>query len=252
MENNQNDYHVSFFKPVTEKARRNRNMVIWLVVIWATAVFGFQILLRIVEKPVPEPAYTSFLSVWDNVESGDYESSDLKVFANSVLGVLGKVYVKPLYKDALYNAFNWSVFQLAKEDAEKLGLLISNFRELSENSSNITDPDYVNAKNALEYEVSVMLGVGDNDPKRLVIPFVMSSESFDQFTETDKETTEKAMGLYLIHNRSFLTDARFLGFPFHYFYTAVFLLTLFIGLCWAYCFITDRRQSKEPLPGVEL
>ncbi|RKX20065.1 MAG: hypothetical protein DRP35_06675 [Candidatus Zixiibacteriota bacterium] len=37
---------------------------------------------------------------------------------------------------------------------------------------------------------------------------------------------------------------RFLGFPFHYFYTAVFLLVLFVGLCWIFCFQTDRIYKK--------
>lgn len=251
MENNQNDYHVSFFKPVTRKAKRNRNMVIWLVLIWATAVFGFQILLRVFEKPVPEPAYTSFLEVWDNIEAGSYSPEELKVFANSVLGVLGKVYVDNENKGALNNAFTWSVYQLAENDRENLDGLVSDFRVKRDAGSNITDPDYIAARNSLEAMVAKMLDVTSNDPRRMVIPFVLSSGSFENLTASDKETVESAMALYLIHNRSFLTDGKFLGFPFHYFYTAVFLLTLFIGLCWAYCFITDRRQAKERVLGVD-
>ena len=54
----------------------------------------------------------------------------------------------------------------------------------------------------------------------------------------------ETMGLYLIHNRSVLTDTKFLGFPFHYFYTAVFLLILFVGLCWLYCIRTDMFHKK--------
>ena len=66
-------------------------------------------------------------------------------------------------------------------------------------------------------------------------------ESFD--TES-RDVVAEAMGLYLIHNRSVLTDLKFLGFPFHYFYTAVFLLILFVGLCWLYCVRTDLFNKK--------
>lgn len=52
------------------------------------------------------------------------------------------------------------------------------------------------------------------------------------------------MKLYMTHNQSVLTNAKFLGFPFHYFYTAVFLLILFVFLCWLYCVITDRVNIK--------
>ena len=50
----------------------------------------------------------------------------------------------------------------------------------------------------------------------------------------EKEKLPQIMNKYLIHNRSVLTDTTFIGFPFHYFYTAVFLLILFVGLCYIY------------------
>ena len=53
MEKPSEGYHISFFKPTTERARANRNMVLWLVTVWFVAIFGFQILLKILEKPVP-------------------------------------------------------------------------------------------------------------------------------------------------------------------------------------------------------
>jgi putative solute:sodium symporter small subunit len=52
------------------------------------------------------------------------------------------------------------------------------------------------------------------------------------------------MSYYLTHNQSFLTDTPFLGFPFHYFYTAVFLLVLFVVLCIVYKHI-DRKKIKK-------
>ena len=52
------------------------------------------------------------------------------------------------------------------------------------------------------------------------------------------------MKLYLIHNRNALTDAKFLGFPFHYFYTSQLLLIMFVLICLVYCIVTDRIHSK--------
>jgi putative solute:sodium symporter small subunit len=52
------------------------------------------------------------------------------------------------------------------------------------------------------------------------------------------------MEKHLTHNRSVLTDTKFLGFPFHYFYTAVFLLVLFVGLCLVYCRLMDDLSAK--------
>jgi len=63
-------------------------------------------------------------------------------------------------------------------------------------------------------------------------------------TKDNKEKLPAIMSLYLTHNQSVLTDTQFLGFPFHYFYTSVFLLVLFVALCWVYCFIIDRMHSK--------
>ena len=53
-----------------------------------------------------------------------------------------------------------------------------------------------------------------------------------------------AMEKYLIHNRSFLTDSSFLGFPLHYFYTAQFLLILFIVLCLIYAKAVDKKNTR--------
>ena len=60
MESQKNDYHISFFKPTTDIARLNRNIVVFLVCIWTVAIFGFQIALKVFEKPTPEPAYLAF------------------------------------------------------------------------------------------------------------------------------------------------------------------------------------------------
>ena len=65
----------------------------------------------------------------------------------------------------------------------------------------------------------------------------MSDASFDRL--------EDIMKLYMTHNQSFLTDSKVIGFPFHYFYTAVFLLILFVILCIVYNLLVEWRLKKE-------
>ncbi len=113
MDPQQNDYHISFFKPTTDSARRNRNMVVQFVLIWAVAIFGFQILLKILEKPTPEPAYTQFESSWKNIEAGSPTMVDFQNAGQSALSVLGKVAIDPEHRAALDNAVSWMAFQIA-------------------------------------------------------------------------------------------------------------------------------------------
>ncbi len=263
MENTNNDYHVSFFKPVTSRARRNRNMVIKLVLVWAIAIFGFQIALKLLGKPTPEPALTEFNSVWTQVKDGNASEEELKTLANSVLQCLGKVYIKPDMKAALANAFNWSLFQVAGEELDELCHNVEVFNELKSSSENIANPEYIIARKKLEADVASIIGVSAEDTKIIAISFAINPDSKDEFTEENKvlvenyskdEFTEenkvlveKAMNLYMTHNRSFLTDFTFLGFPFHYFYSAVFLLILFVGLCWIYCVETDKIEKQEQM-----
>lgn len=245
MENNQNDYHVSFFKPVSTRARKNRNMTVWLVAIWAIAIFGFQILLKIIGKPTPEPAHTEFIQVWDNVQSGNADNQDMKVFSNSVLQVLAKVYIKAEHKAALENAFSWSIFQMVEEEDELLLVHVQNFERVMNQNLSILDSEYLSAKLALEINVASLLDIAAEDVRRAAIPFSIKSHAIGQFSDENKAIVASAMNLYLIHNRSVLTDTKFLGFPFHYFYTAVFLLCLFISLCWIYCVRTDKIEMEH-------
>ncbi|MDZ7633356.1 MAG: DUF4212 domain-containing protein [Bacteroidales bacterium] len=64
-------------------------------------------------------------------------------------------------------------------------------------------------------------------------------------TDSSFERLPALMRLYMTHNQSVLTDTRFLGFPFHYFYTAVFLLVLFVALCIVYNKLVEWRLNKE-------
>ncbi len=85
MDEKNNSYHISFFKPTTEQAKANRNMVVWLICVWAVAIFGFQILLRIIEKPTPEAAFITFAEVWENVKSEKLTGNVLTYCYNNVV-----------------------------------------------------------------------------------------------------------------------------------------------------------------------
>ncbi len=245
MENNNNDYHISFFKPTTPQAKANRNMVLFFVTIWAVAVFGFQILLRVLEKPVPEPVYNTFLAVWDNVKTGNASQEELREYAKVSLSVLGKHAVQKEHAKVLGDGLNWSIYQLIPEH-EKMAVIdqIRNFQVKRAEIINISEASYIDAKTNLVKTLGPYRGLEENDPRVKLIATMLDAEGIDEFEEANKELVPGIMSLYLIHNRSFLTDFTFLGFPFHYFYSAIFLLVLFVGLCWMYCVKTDKINKR--------
>lgn len=243
MESSPNDYHISFFKPATEMARLNRNIVVSLVIIWTIAIFGFQIVLKVISKPTPEPAYLAFEQVWDRVSSGSASDTDLQVFAQASLSVLGKNFIDPSHREALDNGLSWSLYQLAGPDqGSELRQEIAAFEKVKGEVENITDPVYVKTRDELAATVSPVLGLSPGDVRTTLVSIELNSSMMETLSSESREAIPAAMSLYLIHPQSFLTDGRVLGFPFHYFYTAVFLLVLFVGLCWLYCVRADRRD----------
>jgi putative solute:sodium symporter small subunit len=62
-----------------------------------------------------------------------------------------------------------------------------------------------------------------------------------------KESLPEIMKLYLTHNQSFLTDFKFFGFPFHYWYTAQFLLILFVVLCLIYAVMIEKINKRHEI-----
>ena len=248
MENEPNGYHISFFKPTTPQAKYNRNMVLWLVSIWFIAIFGFQILLKIIGKPTPEAAYIAFEKAWSKVEAGNYSTEDLIELGNSTLSVLGKIDLKPEARIALDNSLSWTIFQLTPEDQrEGLVASIQEFEKLKAEITNLSDESYINAKNALSEKLSPVLQLSPYDVRTKILPLELTAEGISSLSEATIAALPGVMAKYLIHNQSFLTDFQFLGFPFHYFYTAMFLLILFVGLCWIYCVKTDAMNKKLEL-----
>ncbi len=242
--NQENNYHISFFKPTTERAKANRKMVLWLISIWAVAVFGFHFLLRAIETPTPEPELVTFNQVWDNVKAGNASNDEIMKFAQSALHVTGKIFIDAESRAALNNGISWAVMHLA-DSAQKIAVkqAVIEF-EVIFNSAELTDVNYISAKKNLTGIAQNIIGVKPNHVLANILPFELHAAGFDVFTAENKVLVEACMPKYMIHNRSVLTDTKFLGFPFHYFYSAVFLLILFIGLCLAYCIQTDRYNKK--------
>ena len=239
------DYHISFFKPTTEQATANRNMVIWLVLIWFIAIFGFHGLLWVIEKPTPEPAYTTFQKVWENVKVQKANQTQLAEFGQTMLSVLGKVAIAPADRAVLDDALSYTVYQLV-DDTIKPELVgqVKGFETLKNGIEDIVDQQYIDAKKSISDELSPLLKLTALDVRTKILPLELVSENMENLTAETQEKLPGIMKKYLVHNQSFLTDFKFLGFPFHYFYTAVFLLILFVGLCWLYCVRTDSFNAK--------
>ena len=237
-ENEDSKYDISFFKPTTELARINRNLTVVLISIWVVAIFGFQLLLKIIEKPTPEPIYVEYATVWGDFEKGNESIENQKIIAKSTLTVLCKVFINSEERVVLDNAFGATVYQLI-EDKDALK---KNIKIIKDTTS--TAEEYANAKKLISNQVALALDIDEYSVLSKISPLELNINDFDGFTDANKVSLPLIMDKYLIHNQSFLTDFKFLGFPFHYFYTAVFLLILFLGICWVYCVKTDRIMEK--------
>lgn len=251
METSSNNYDFNLFKPVSLYGRRNRNLILILGTIWFVAIFGFQILLLIFQKPTPEKSLITFESVWDNVKSGQATEQGKKDFVNSLIAVAGKSSVKPADKKILMNSISWSVYNMVS-DSEKV-ILSAQIKELAtvkEKLSAATGEEYTNLKSNLQSIKAAInaianekTGVDPTNNKAAILPYSLNAD-YKALTASDTEALPKMMKLYLTHNQSFLTDTKILGFPFHYFYTAEFLLILFVGLSLFYSIRITHLQKK--------
>jgi putative solute:sodium symporter small subunit len=205
------EYKFNFFKPKTDHGKANTKIIISMVAIWAVAVFGFQFLLKAIEKPTKEKSLIAFEQVWGNVAAGTATLEEKQTMAISVLAVLGKT-VKKEQRAVLVNALNWSVYSLTPE---------------------VTKAD-----------AAQQLGVGPDSLEAKLLAITLSESRIDTLESSSQEQLPGIMSLYCTHNQSVLTDTKFLGFPFHYWYTAEFLLILFVGLCLVYCILIDRIHKK--------
>ena len=231
------DYHISFFNPTTKLAQFNKKLIITLFSVWAISIFGFQILLKVVEKPTPEKAYTNFEKVWGNIKQNKANAAEKQIFVRSALSVLGKVTLATEDRVFLDNAVNNMVKELVPE------IMVNDFNQKVKKFKDVNfgDDNYLQIKTDLGNTVAKYINVQPYSLAAKLAPLELKEA---QGQTTNPQQIERIMSKYLIHNQSFLTDFTFLGFPFHYFYTTVFLLILFVGLCLYYCIATDRKMLE--------
>jgi len=231
------DYNISFFKPTTPLAKFNRNLILGLFSIWAVAIFGFQIWLKVIEKPTPENAYKQYEMVWEKVKTNKASTEEKQIFIKSALSVLGKVTIKESDRFFLNSSVNKLTISLVPE-SEKVAFIdkVNAFKD-----KKFGEEGYQVQKMDLSIISAKYIGVEPYSLEAKLIPLELIAA---QSSKISIKEIEAIMAKYLIHNQSYLTDTTFLGFPFHYFYTSEFLLFLFVGLCLYYCIATDRAMKR--------
>ena len=208
MGENSSRYDINFFTPHTEFLKDNIRLITISVIVWAIAVFGFQLLLKALETPTPEPAYITYEKVWAKKDAASVEEK--KELAKVYLTLVGKY------------------IALRSNDAVKQG-----FTDLANDIA--PGKDAAAIAKALDVEGHILAEA---------IPFALADSAGSANVETE---IPPIMDKYLIHNRSVLTDTKVLGFPLHYLYTAVFLKIFFCLICLTYCIFIDRIMKKHGL-----
>jgi len=251
MEASDKDYSFSLFKPGSEYNKRNRNLILSLLLIWVVAIFGFQILLLALQKPTPEETLLKFESVWENVISGNATEDEKGVYVNSLIAVAGKSSVKTESKLLLNKAITYTVFSMIGDSNRTL--LSSYVKELHATREMLVkadDSEYIKLQEQLKGTKAAINAIANEttgkDPSNLkasILPYCLNPVSAE-LTSEETKALQSDMKIYLTHNQSVLTDTIFIGFPFHYFYSSEFLLILFVGLCLFYSIRITQLQKK--------
>ena len=225
------EYHVNLFKPRTPHGKSNTKMILSMILIWFVSIFGFQALLIIMNKPTPEKSYLVFQKIWPSITERRASIEEKQDFARVLLFVLGKnIAVKQEHKSILKETLSTVISDLMPP--EERNFLSGNI------DKNI---DVVVNKSAS------VLGLNPSGFDKLMIELLPSSlvtASNNQLTKKNLDAIPQIMKLYLVHNQSVLTDTKFLGFPFHYFYVSQALLIGFVLLCLIYCVATEKIHAK--------
>lgn len=254
METNSNAYNFSLFKPVSPYGKKNRNLILTLLLIWFAAIFGFQGLLLIFQKPTPEKTLIVFESVWEDVIAGNAGEAERKELVNSMISVAGKSSVKAKHRQILHKAITWYVFGLLpdpeklilSEQLKELGTTRERLAKASDGEYALLQSDLAGIKAKINTLANESTGIDPTRNKEAILPYSLNAENIELSPE-EIEALPQIMSLYLTHNQSFLTDTKFLGFPFHYFYTAEFLLILFVLMSLFYSIRINQIQKKHSI-----
>ncbi|MCU0462666.1 MAG: DUF4212 domain-containing protein [Bacteroidales bacterium] len=235
------NFNFNLFSPRNLHGRKNRNVIITMLIIWATAVFGFQILLKTIEKPTPEKSLVVFESVWPEAISGNLNAVNYKGLLNSVILVKGKNTVKPEHQKILNSAISCITFSVLPDSLKSA--VLETISEISATKISATkqqlpaskDQEFLDLKSAILIKekkineiTSPYTGILNGSLEEKILTTSLSADFPGSLSDESLSGLPQIMNLYLMHNQSILTDIKVLGFPFHYFYTAVFLLLLFI------------------------
>lgn len=227
-----NDYNINIFKPKTTYTKINSSIILITIVIWAAAVFGFQFLLKALEKPVPEKNYITFTENWKKIQDKKITIRETQDLLKTIINLSGKS-AEARSNKTIDKFVTVMIYQILPENKKEDFINLTN------------DLESKNAENMKMDYVLQALNIQKNDITASLIPYNLINLN-KAFTLKNEELEEipVIMKKYLVHNRSFLTDTKFLGFPFHYFYTAVFLLILFVLLCFVYCKIIEKVNKN--------
>ena len=110
-----------------------------MLLVWAVAVFGFQILLRIIEKPTPEKALADFNSVWPDATVRDLKTVNYQTLLNSLILVKGKNMVNTDDQMILNKAISTITFSVAPDSLKSK--MLSEISEIKELKSKIALSD---------------------------------------------------------------------------------------------------------------
>jgi uncharacterized membrane protein len=246
-------YNFSIFRPRNLHGKKNRNVILSMLLIWAVAVFGFQFLLKGIQRPTPEKTLLMFESVWPAVKEGNVSAVDSKTFINSLVLVKGKNTVKPEDQKVLSDAISCVTFQTVPDSLNKIIMNgIADLDSLKASITRVKDQEYLDVKKMISEKSKILIdlckpfsGFEAGSLESVIFISSLVDKYPQSFDDSSFAGLPEIMKLYLTHNQSVLTDTKFLGFPFHYFYTAVFLLFLFVILCIVYNILIDWRLRKE-------
>ncbi len=222
-------YDVNFFKPSTPFLRENIRAIVIGLVIWGVVTYGFQILLKIMETPTPEAPYAAFQKYAPSLADGSASAEDKVAAANMYLAVLGKS-AALLQNDSLKNAFTSTVYNILP--AADQAALVDTAAKAADDKT--VDVGFINSA----------MGIAENKAMMAVVPYALSAVTPDKMAMFDPALTP-VMDKFLIHNQSVLTDTIVLGFPFHYLFTALVTLTVFVLICLVYCYVIDGLMKKH-------
>jgi putative solute:sodium symporter small subunit len=246
-------YNFSIFTPRNRHGRKNRNVIFTMLAIWALAVFGFQILLRVIEKPVPEKALTLFEEEWYHVTRGNVDQADYKTLLGSLLMARGKITVTAADQLLLSEAISNATFTLVPDSVKPLLIeKVSELEVMHAEIASLKGQPYLDLKFRIQDASAGVInilepftGFGTASLEAPILAASLQKDYPGSLLDPMFDRLPVLMKLYMTHNQSALTDTKFLGFPFHYFYTAVFLLVLFVVLCIVYNKLIEWRLNKE-------